>query len=59
MTKECPMCTELMRVFTAEREEKIPGTTQVDRRTYREWRCPECDYFEDVETDDEKAVAAD
>ena len=56
MTKECPMCTELMRVFTSEREEKIPGTTQLTRRTIREWRCPECDYFEEV--DDEDKVTA-
>ena len=57
MTKECPMCTELMRLFTSEREEKIPGTIQVARRTIREWRCPECDYFE--EKDDEDKVTAD
>ncbi len=56
MTKECPMCTELMRVFTSGREEKIPGTTQIVRRVSREWRCPECDYFEEV--DDEEKVAA-
>ena len=43
------MCTELMRVFASEREEKIPGTAQVVRRVNREWRRPECDDFEDVE----------
>jgi C4-type Zn-finger protein len=52
MTKECPMCSEIMRVHSSEREEKIPGTTQIVRRQSREWRCPECDYFEDVEPDE-------
>jgi hypothetical protein len=42
------MCSEIMRVFASERVEKIPGTNQVVRRPNREWRCPECDYFEEV-----------
>jgi YgiT-type zinc finger domain-containing protein len=52
MTKECPMCNELMRVRTAERVTTIPGTQQTIRREYREWVCPECDYFEDVEREE-------
>jgi hypothetical protein len=57
MTKECPMCTEIMRPFTVERVDTIPGTMQTVRRTCREWRCPECDYFEDVELDELEAGA--
>jgi C4-type Zn-finger protein len=52
MTKECPMCSEIMRVHLSERVDKIPGTTQVVRRPLREWQCPECDYFEEVEPDE-------
>jgi C4-type Zn-finger protein len=52
MTKECPMCTEIMRVHVSERVDKIPGTNEVIRRPNREWRCPECDYFEEVEPDE-------
>jgi C4-type Zn-finger protein len=52
MTKECPMCGEVMRVRLAERTDVIPGTHQVVKREYREWICPECDYFEDVEADE-------
>jgi hypothetical protein len=48
MTKECPMCGELMRMRLAERIDKIPGTQQIVKREYREWNCPECDYFEDA-----------
>ena len=36
MTKECPMCNELMRVRIAERVDTIPGTQQTIRREYRE-----------------------
>lgn len=52
MTKECPMCTEIMRVHASERVDKIPGTNELIPRVSREWRCPECDYFEEVETDE-------
>ena len=52
MTKECPMCNELMRMRMAERVNTIPGTQQTVKREYREWMCPECDYFEDVEPEE-------
>jgi C4-type Zn-finger protein len=52
MTKECPMCSEIMRVHASERVDKIPGTNEVVRRPMREWQCPECDYFEEVEPDE-------
>jgi len=52
MTKECPMCNELMRMRLAERVDTIPGTQQTVKREYREWICPECDYFEDVEPEE-------
>jgi C4-type Zn-finger protein len=48
MTKECPMCGEVMRMRLAERIDKIPGTQQIVKREYREWNCPECDYFEEA-----------
>jgi YgiT-type zinc finger domain-containing protein len=50
--KECPMCGELMRLAVRERTETIPGTRQAVKREAREWVCPECDYFEEV--DDEE-----
>jgi C4-type Zn-finger protein len=52
MTKECPMCNEIMRVRMAERVDTIPGTQQTTKREYKEWVCPECDYFEDVEPEE-------
>lgn len=52
MTKECPMCSEIMRMRLAERVDSIPGTQETVKREYREWTCPECDYFEDVEPEE-------
>jgi len=47
--KECPMCGELMRLLVRERSETIPGTSQAVKRQVKEWVCPECDYFEEVD----------
>jgi hypothetical protein len=52
MTKECPMCSEMMRMRLAERVDTIPGTQQTVKREYKEWTCPECDYFEDVDPEE-------
>jgi C4-type Zn-finger protein len=49
--KECPMCGELMRLREREAVDRIPGTAQTIKTIYREWVCPECDYFEDAEAD--------
>lgn len=47
--KECPMCGEAMRVTEREVHERLPGTTQTKSMKFREWVCPECDYFEEME----------
>lgn len=49
--KECPMCGEPMRVREHEIIDRVPGTSQTKNSTVREWVCPECDYFEDVDPD--------
>jgi len=36
--KECPMCG-------------VPGSTETKTSKFREWVCPECDYFEEAEED--------
>lgn len=43
------MCGELMRLEVREVSEAIPGADQAVTRVRREWICPECDYFEEVE----------
>ena len=47
--KECPMCGEVMRLREREVIDRVPGTMQTKTSKSREWTCPECDYFEDVE----------
>ncbi len=51
VNKECPMCTELMRLVTREIVSRVPGTSQEVKRPVREWVCPECDYFEDEDAE--------
>lgn len=50
--KECPVCTETMRLRKIERIERIPGASQVVKHQVREWVCPDCSYEEEVEDDD-------
>lgn len=47
--KECPMCTETMRVHERDTVVRTPGTAETKTVPAREWVCPECDYYEDVE----------
>jgi hypothetical protein len=47
--KECPMCGETMRLRERDVIDRVPGTPQTRTSKSREWICPECDYFEDVE----------
>jgi uncharacterized protein with PIN domain len=47
--KECPMCGEFMRLVTRQAVEHVPGQPRPVKHTVKEWVCPECDYFEEVE----------
>lgn len=49
MPKECPQCGEFMRLVARESVVHVPGASQQVKREYREWVCPECDYFEEDE----------
>jgi YgiT-type zinc finger domain-containing protein len=52
--KECPLCGETMRLTTREHSDHVPGTAQTTTRQVREWVCPECDYWEEAESGDER-----
>ena len=41
------MCGEAMRLHEREVTDRIPGQSQVRISRFREWLCPECDYFEE------------
>jgi uncharacterized protein with PIN domain len=47
--KECPLCSEKMKLVQREMVDRVPGSPQEIKRSVREWVCPECDYFEEVE----------
>lgn len=47
--KDCPMCGETMRLRERNVTNRVPGTAQTQSSQQREWICPECDYFEEVE----------
>ena len=49
MTQDCPMCGESMRLEPVEQISRIAGTAQTSMRHALEWRCPDCDYFEEVD----------
>jgi uncharacterized protein with PIN domain len=51
--KDCPLCGERMRLVVREIRDRIPGQESSDARLTREWICPECDYFEEAETNEE------
>jgi predicted RNA-binding Zn-ribbon protein involved in translation (DUF1610 family) len=52
--KECPMCGEVMQLREHEVTDRVPGTLQTRTSKAMEWVCPECDYFEDWESDDDE-----
>ena len=51
-TKECPLCGEAMRLSVREAADRVPGAGQTTTRVVREWICPECDYWEELDTNE-------
>jgi hypothetical protein len=48
-TKECPLCGEMMRIQERETVVVIPGNNETKKTKSREWVCPDCDNFEEIE----------
>jgi uncharacterized protein YlaI len=38
-----------MRLRTRNDNDRVPGTQEARSKPVKEWVCPECDYFEEVE----------
>ncbi len=51
--KECPLCGETMRLSIRESAQDTTGAGTRPVRITREWICPECDYFEEAEPEEE------
>jgi rubredoxin len=48
-TRECPLCGGTMQLRVVERVVQVRGNPNATTFTSREWVCPDCDYFEEVE----------
>lgn len=48
--RECPLCGENMRLTERATASRVPGSTETTVRRSWEWVCPECDYFEEAES---------
>ena len=48
---ECPLCGESMRLRRHTRVRTIPGLPEIKTIEIVEWECPECDYFEEVDSE--------
>ena len=40
-----------MRLKEREVQDRVPGQSQLTSRALREWVCPECDYFEEDDSE--------
>jgi acetone carboxylase gamma subunit len=47
------MCGETMRLSVRELPGQVPGQSESAVRVVREWICPECDYFEEADSDEQ------
>ena len=50
--RECPLCGEMMKLVERTVVDRLPGSLQEKSTRYFEWICPECDYFEEKETEE-------
>jgi hypothetical protein len=48
-TRECPLCGGTMRIHETQSVVQIAGNPNATAHVTREWVCPDCDYFEEVE----------
>jgi ssDNA-binding Zn-finger/Zn-ribbon topoisomerase 1 len=47
--RECPLCGGNMRLRETQNVVQVPGNPNATMTMSREWVCPDCDYFEEVE----------
>ena len=47
--RDCPLCGGQMRIKQTQAVVQVPGNPQPTPRVSREWVCPDCDYFEEIE----------
>src|SRR5690349_19852963 len=47
--RECPLCGATMRLKETQVTSQVPGNPKPTTRLLREWRCPDCENFEEAE----------
>jgi len=50
-TRECPLCGGTMHLELKEAVVYVPGNPTPTKTPFREWVCPDCDYFEEAEAE--------
>ena len=48
-SRECPLCGGTMHLKESQAVTQVPGNPKPTVRQHREWICPDCDYFEELE----------
>ena len=51
--RECPLCGGTMRWRVRETVTPVPGNPRPLVRRSAEWTCPDCDYFEEAEEEND------
>jgi C4-type Zn-finger protein len=54
-TRECPLCGGTMKIKVIETVVNVPGNPRATAKTSREWICPDCDYFEEIDEDEARS----
>jgi hypothetical protein len=52
--KECPLCGGSMKLREQQSVVQVPGNPSATTRLTREWICPDCDYFEEAEEENNR-----
>jgi C4-type Zn-finger protein len=53
VTKECPLCGEMMQLRERQVTDRVPGYAQIKTTKSVEWLCQECDYYEEFDEDED------
>jgi rubredoxin len=48
-SRECPLCGGTMKMKVFETVVTVPGNPRGTPKQSREWICPDCDYFEEID----------
>jgi hypothetical protein len=54
-TRECALCGGTMRIKVFETVITVPGNPRATSKASREWICPDCDYFEEVDENEARS----